>query len=354
MKRLPPLLKSESLETRIALVERWQVERELDLQSRKAEFEEEALNSEIGGFHPQFKPVDSEPALVGEIRLLHPDLVPGQSEPLYLAVISEWRPIGVLVTPFSRYNAPASEGEFLTQKVRGPLHTLSTWNSLTLSREALERSWVIDQLSEAECREARAHFRFLNLGEELPPELESRIGVSSSVHAEFRDDYYQEEQKRLAPVTALQDFSALWELSVKPLIEKAERTIEEPSIWSEAPPLAMAAGGDEDIQHAVWVMNSDAKESRPQEYLTALADESFIFYPDQQEVPTVQWELLGGVREDLANARVLLTHKELQKCVATGRVDTSGTYITLEHLCEYTFMEPRLATEEWVLMVYPV
>lgn len=351
MKRLPPIPPPSVAGVQQAYLKSWAFERALELEAR-----EESLDEILGdtpeqdhSLPPSLRACDAGAAKIGEIRLLHPDLLPGQLEPLYVAVISEWRPLGMLVTPFSPYDAPAFDGELLTSIEQGVIRTLCVWNSLSLPLEALERSWVCGSLPEQDCRSARALYRHLALGEDLSASLPERIGPPITAADDPRNDYIEEEIQRV---------SALFRLQMLPT-ELPHSTDEALYLIAEA--FSLTSQFDE-LMDCVpgradegWVtpvcIFSEGEAPDPESILMATADEILVIGPGEQEIPSVIWQMNEGPQAHLANVHAALLHTARKTVIGSGTFDPTGTYLRLTTLRGIDF-HVQSPPDALVLMVY--
>ncbi|MCC5848943.1 MAG: hypothetical protein JJU29_12725 [Verrucomicrobia bacterium] len=352
MKKLPPLKKQILPENHAGYLELWSMERDMDLEAHEVGLSEviDVDNGEARCSLPKPMECDLDPAILGEIRLLHPDLLPDTSEPLYVAVISEWRPLGVLVAPFSRYATPAFDGEYLTRREEGILRTLCVWNSVSLPRKALERSWTVGQLSEQDCSEARTLFRYVALGEELPATLQSRIGAPICSTSDPRIQYQWEEEERVAHLLALQmhiETSAKERLG--DIVAMADMWIEKiPNVEKYLDQLPMAAATQETCP--LWVFENPG-DPEPSHILPATSDERFELDPEKRSLPSVVWKFDAPGGETFAKAPVCLLHLADKKVIAEGLVDETGRYIRLTGLCGDQLPKIR-GSEQLVILVY--
>lgn len=270
-------------------------------------------------------PYENRPLRLGEIRLLAPHLTPEADEPVYVAVVSEWKPVGFLVAPFSRFTVPALTGELFTGWKEPRLRVLNVWNSYSLSPDALAESWLVDHLSPEECRVARAVFRHAMFGHDLEPALQDRIGPPIVHPEDPRLTYQQEELQRLAGLARIQAAQEPDEVE----IDAAALIAEAEAICNAAGCEAMLGRADKLVNRAV-ILDRTGKACLARWTYTARADGNFVIEPDQKTAPATMWELEGIATEDaekIAGATVLFVDTVLRRLVAEGEVDESGTII---------------------------
>jgi hypothetical protein len=219
MKKLPPRPITQLPTPQREHLSAWLHEWEVELQLRK--MDDDASLEQLPEGAMNGTPLD-EPVCVGEIRLLAPHLLPPGQRPVYVLVVSKWDNDWKLVTPFSQFPLPATQGELLTLRSEGPWQVLQVWNSRTLPNEVIAESWVADTASESLLDEAWAVFRHVTFSAELPDELSSRIGPPVLQPHDPRIKY-QEMEMALLSGLAREAFKA-----AELLVEK-ENTFESPS-----------------------------------------------------------------------------------------------------------------------------
>src|ERR1019366_2114447 len=107
---------------------------------------------------------------VGQIRLLRPNDAPGVDRPIYVALLQEAPPTAWQVVPFSRFAEPAVPGEWLTGRNEPPLRVLGLWNTRLLPAPAVQRSWLVGELSETELERAHNVWRHCQPDQAAPVE----------------------------------------------------------------------------------------------------------------------------------------------------------------------------------------
>jgi hypothetical protein len=127
----------------------------------------------------------------GDIRLLAPQpAIPLTRTPIHLLILEKHHDGSFLTVPFSPFDQPATEGEFLlfapddVVSANPGFRTLSLWNSLPLPAEILGQSWLFGKLPAADLQAVKtvAHWlRSATLGQpldasQLPDALRARIG----------------------------------------------------------------------------------------------------------------------------------------------------------------------------------
>ncbi len=87
---------------------------------------------------------------VGQIRLL------SQTERItYVVLLRRWEENSFVVLPFSAYNSPATEEEFLPEYDGGIFQrVLQIWNIRTLQDTTLKKSWLVDYLPQNDIDDA--------------------------------------------------------------------------------------------------------------------------------------------------------------------------------------------------------
>lgn len=300
----------------------------------------------------QISPFALSPLSVGQIRLLSSKLVPEAEEPVFVAVIRQWEEEdSFLITPFSRYPFPAFTSELLTGKEEDELATLCVWNSVTLSSQSLQQSWMAGELSEEEVQDANQVFDWFLFGASLPESLNNRIGAPILYPDDPRIPYQSEQYQRCAGLVRLQQEEIAAEeqekheedpLWIQSLIRQAENIINFPEPQREL----MAAASPEETWHPLFVYRT-VKDDEPLEN-KACADEPFQLEPGSSDVPEVQW-LLTEAHPEWAEATVLLLNRQTKKVVARGGVDGSGQVINL--IETYPDKITELLTEESDLLL---
>jgi hypothetical protein len=277
-------------------------------------------------------PFHDAPLQLGEIRLLAPELTPEADEPVYIAVISEWKPVGFLVAPFSRFPVPALPGELRTSRTEPRLRTLAVWNGHTLEPHALKQSWLVGHLTPEDTRAARAVFRHVMFGHALDATLLERTGAPLAHPEDPRLTYERAELLRVTGLGRLQHHldRPVTRGELIDLIAEAERIA---NTRTDAPrpeeDLALAAASNFS-NPAIVVVKGDAPRPVCLRFL-ADADGEFILEPHQTLVPDTLWTLRGITPEDaakLADANVLLIDKRNKVVVAEGQMDPSGTIVS--------------------------
>ena len=138
------------------------------------------------------RPFD-RPVAVGQVRLLSPELTPDTDRPVFVAVFGDWDEGEVLMAPFSPFSMPATTGEWLTGRTTPVLRVLEIWNARSVPTAALEETWLVDDLTHAECKGAWQVFEHEALGKPLAPEVEQQVGPPL-VHPEDPRRRYQDEE----------------------------------------------------------------------------------------------------------------------------------------------------------------
>ena len=189
------------------------------------------ISSRVSPFDPGVAP--------GQIRLFSARTLPEADRPVYIAVLSEWTPGWLLVAPYSRFSIPGTVGELDTGREALPLRALSLWNSHTMPAEFLDESWIIDQLTREELRDALAVFRHITYGDDLPKELSSRVGLPIHHPSDPRIAYQSAESLMMSPLT----IGASEVLEGRALLDElAAETLSIPANWLESQPTTSPIG----------------------------------------------------------------------------------------------------------------
>jgi len=143
------------------------------------------------------RPFD-RPIAVGQVRLLSPELTPDTDRPVFVAVFGDWDEGEVLMAPFSPFSVPATAGEWLTGRTTPVLRVLEIWNARSVPDAALEKSWLVDDFADAECKTAWHIFEHEALGKALAVDLEQQVGPPLVHPDDPRRQYLDEEFARLA------------------------------------------------------------------------------------------------------------------------------------------------------------
>lgn len=136
-------------------------------------------------------PTDPSPQ-PGEVRLLSPTVPGAGARLIHVALFAGEDAPSLLSVPYSRFSEPAVPGEFLTGRAE-PLQVLCPWNARPLPLKVLERSWVVDNLSEEEEAQALAVLRHVRSGAALPSELADLVGPPLSHPDDPRHAYINRE-----------------------------------------------------------------------------------------------------------------------------------------------------------------
>lgn len=148
------------------------------------------------------RPFD-HPIAVGQVRLLSSELTPDTDRPVFVAVFGDWDEGEVLMAPFSPFSVPATTGEWLTARTSPVLRVLQIWNTRTVPITALEKSWLVDDFADVECKTAWQIFEHEALGKALASELEQQVGPPLVHPDDPRRQYLDEEFARLDVLQSL-------------------------------------------------------------------------------------------------------------------------------------------------------
>lgn len=140
----------------------------------------------------------------GEIRLLHP-AVRNADRPLYIAILFESARETFCIAPFGRFSEPATPGEWLTGRTTPALRVLCLWNSQEWSRQELEQSWAVDQLTADELHAALLVLRSVRHDGVLATPLLQQTGPPLVHPLDPRWDYIEEERELMFPRTTLEE-----------------------------------------------------------------------------------------------------------------------------------------------------
>jgi len=136
----------------------------------------------------------------GQIRLLSSKVLPLARRPVFVAVLSEWTEDLKLVVPYGPFTIPGTTGELLTDRPDPALQVLCLWNSHTLPAEAIDTSWIVDELSPTELSDAWAIFQYITFGTTLPASLAQRVGPPVVHPRDPRRLYQKDEMSLMAPL----------------------------------------------------------------------------------------------------------------------------------------------------------
>lgn len=135
---------------------------------------------------------------VGQVRLLPPVEAGGTHErPVYVLVlecagIGQWR-----VAPFSRFDNPATPGEWTTGLRALPMRVLCLWNARVVGQDMLGAAWFCRRVSAAQVGRALAAYRQVREGLSSGAALSGRFGPPLEHPLDPRHGYLQEERALL-------------------------------------------------------------------------------------------------------------------------------------------------------------
>ena len=152
----------------------------------------EKLKTLVRPFDASIKP--------GQIRILSSAIVPDSNRPYYAAIIKQWDDDMVLLAPYSSFTIPATTGELLSEREDFSLKTLELWNARTVPVSLLSKSWLVDELSEKEIKDALDVFANITSGKELHQELKERVGLPVINKKDPRIEYQAQETELLQPL----------------------------------------------------------------------------------------------------------------------------------------------------------
>lgn len=175
----------------------WNLKKETDAAFKGNSAEPHSASSEDSAFKGNIKKLirdfDKSPK-EGEIRLLPPEFDLEISLPKYVAILKKWPENTFLVAPFSPISIAAVQGEFETGKKHFSLANLELWNSIIAPLKVLERTWLADELSTEQTRDAFLVFKFIATGIDLPENLKKRTGPPIFAENDPRNEYQDEEE----------------------------------------------------------------------------------------------------------------------------------------------------------------
>ncbi len=99
-----------------------------------------------------------------QIRLLPPTAptFPETERPVFVLTVACHENGNTTIVPFSRFDAPATPGEWITDLEPAPLKVLCFWNQRIIETARMEQSWPVSFLSDAELKdvtEAQTQFK---------------------------------------------------------------------------------------------------------------------------------------------------------------------------------------------------
>ena len=165
-------------------------EQEAEEASLEGEGSSSAVTADVAPFNAELAP--------GQIRLLsQPDKL------TYVALLRRWEKNSFVVMPFSHFSEPATDEELKAEYDRGTFaRVLQGWNVRTLQDETLEKSWLVDRLSENELEQAWTLWTSGMTGRELPNDILQRTGLPIYRDDDPRLEYKREELDNFAKVDA--------------------------------------------------------------------------------------------------------------------------------------------------------
>lgn len=161
----------------------------------------ESLDNPVAELSGSGKSNLDEPApAAGQVRLVSPEIPAARNRLIYLAVLENASNAVFRTAVFSRFSEPCLPAEFHTRHPAPPLRVLCLWNSAVLPSHILESSWVVDELSADDLREALSICRILEKGDCIPVEWQERTGPPQWHPADPRLDYVRQESRALADI----------------------------------------------------------------------------------------------------------------------------------------------------------
>lgn len=124
----------------------WLHARELDLKLRG--------NTDEPAVQTPADPPQAVPVATGQVRLLPPytPSLPETEHPVFVLVLAGNTKQTSTIVPFSRFDIPATPGEWSTEFEQKPLKVLCFWNSRLIPASDLEHSWLTHTLSDEQIK----------------------------------------------------------------------------------------------------------------------------------------------------------------------------------------------------------
>ena len=343
MRKLPPRpitqLSTPQRERLSAWLHEWEVELQLRKMDDNASLEQQ-LEGAMNG-----TPLD-EPVCVGEIRLLAPHLLPPGQRPVYVLVVSKWDYDWKLVTPFSQFPLPATQGELLTLRSEGPWQVLQVWNSRTLPNEVIAESWVADTASESLLDESWAVFRHVMFGAELPAGLTSRIGPPV-LQPHDRRINYQEMEAALLSGLAREAFKASELLAEKTNVFEPLSRSQSPKPMGLKPTERRAAYMPSSLAELALAASSGLPPTAVETLLVGDAARIELF--EQMGQPRIyRARVLSDPSKELVGAEIISGDDQtslVPLMAAVGTTPFNGTRGILVRLADGTVVIPRKEAE---------
>ena len=287
-------------------LENWMIERALDIQAREVSKYEPAPDletqeiSELSSHVTKFDPG----AKAGDIRLLSSSLTPSASRPVYVAVFRDWQDdeesgSWKLIAPFGPYTEPATRTELFFSERQPSLQVLSLWNTHSVPVELLDRSWLVDRLTDEELQDAWGVFRYSIAGVPLPEGLLDRVGSPIRDPRDPRHDYQFEEISHLSRVANLA------QESLENLSE-----IDETSVESEYPAISLTSIWEEyDRRGLLLAADSNPPLSASEEFQVVGSDLLVKFYleADRDKTTVTVFDPDGELSQKLDGSMILGT-----------------------------------------------
>ena len=309
------------------------------------------ISSQVSPFDPGVAP--------GQIRLFSARTLPEADRPVYIAVLSEWTPGWLLVAPYSRFSIPGTVGELDTGREALPLRALSLWNSHTMPAEFLDESWIIDQLTREELRDALAVFRHITYGDDLPKELSSRVGLPIHHPSDPRIAYQSAESLMMSPLT----IGASEVLEGRALLDElAAETLSIPANCLESQLEALAANDGADNTSKAVLYKGGASNLRqalesgaPLQEMEAHAVKILVGPSEDAQhkgVPLAHWDVSSlSLEKTLSPPPFLVWDISRRKVVGTGHVYPQDAVAILEKGRWADFSDPDFLLANLTLVV---
>ena len=259
---------------------------------------------------PKIKEYDKN-LQAGQIRLLT-----NVKELTYVLLLNNWGEEAYVITAFSHYAEPATNEELLIDAEAGLfLNTLQIWNSRTLHKDILEKSWLVGEVSSEALKDAWIFWSSMLNGRDLPENLLSRIGTPITDDEDIRLEYMAECSENFADVDAedmeyMEQPEKSVDFSEFSMPEWLQGKLSFPSLWSEKQ-TALAAGDKVDnIRKKCNIFGMDEKmfvEYSPEEGALYLEFYNKDWKPsaafDQAEIIDENANVLGIVDNDFCKIK---------------------------------------------------
>lgn len=360
MKHLPGLTISKAPKQSRIFLEDWLLEWQLQQPVNGYKYDDESIpdgtitKEQITKLKGLVNPFDMNIS-INQIRLLSSAIVPNSNRPYYVAIIKQWDHGMILVAPYAPFSVPATTGELLTGRDHFSLATLELWNARTVPGFLLTQSWLVDELTQAECEEAFAVFANITSGKELPKNLIERAGLPIVNPKDPRLEYQKLEIELLTPlqnkIMQVEQFKAS--------LEKHNNIIHFADFAEQQIKLPMAANDGDREESKCIIMNKTIRELLNEEFIAAVDGEGFVIKscnfetlnPEYQDVQLLQWQLSSEHNID-GTEYVFAFDRVNKSLIGTGTViiDGDGNYINLDTI-HYSTIQRTIDKETDIVLV---